>query len=183
MKWGRTATLVAVLVATLVMVVAAASTPRAEVVGVNRPPLERPALAGVCWPLPGVERFAFAFQTRADVFELVGVDEKRRRLLTLQFDLVDGSAAAAEVDERLDEAGFRAAAPPSWAEPSTAGWAWFERADFGLVGRRVEDLRGVPADGVVRGTLLLDLPSSSYREDQRGLCSRPRPANAPGAVS
>lgn len=171
------------LVAMLVVLLAGCGD-RAPVTGINRPPLARPALSGPCWPLPTEDRFGFAFQGVDDAFYRTADDEKRRDV-TLQYDQVDGDEVAAEVDELLADAGFSPVATPTWAPPASPGAdeAWFELAGYGIVGRAVLDLDGVPADNIVRGTLVLDLPGSSSRRALRDRCGSPRSAPDDGGPS
>jgi hypothetical protein len=140
----------------------------AEPVGVNRGPLDPDPIAGPCWPLDGVDRFGFAYQVRSDRF----VDgPTRRRVVTLQYDRVAGSEVTAEVGRLLEEGGFQPEEAPAGApEP---GWTWVRRNGYGSVGLHVADL-DVPEDNVVRGTLLLDLPRTSYERDASPPCPRPR---------
>jgi hypothetical protein len=143
--------------------------------GVNRPPIKPNPLAGRCWPLPGVDRFGFDYQVRSDAF-VQDVLPSKRRVITLQYDLVSGDEAVDGVSDVLDAGGFEATEPPAGA-PDDAGWTWFRRNGFGAVGFRADDL-DVPTDNVVRGHLVLDLPSTSYDKDTRGTCIRPLPALA-----
>lgn len=171
MPSARTTTLVA---AALLLALAGCATP-ATPLGVNRPPLPPPALSGPCWPLPTEQRFDFSFQTRDDQFVRTAEGEKRR-LLTLQYNRVDAAEVLTQVDDLLRGADFVDGVAPVGSADDTAGWAWLEQDGYGAVGRRAEDLPGIPPDNLVRGTLLLDLPSSSYRKDLRERCGRPRAA-------
>ena len=145
----------------------------AEPLGVNRPALAPLPLAGRCWPLPGVDRFGFDYQVRSDQFT-EGDLPTRRRVVTVQYDLASGDEVVADLRDKLDAGGFSTSDVPPGA-PTDDGWTWVHRSGYGAVGYRAEDL-DVPADNVVRGDLVLDLPATSYDRDEGNPCPRPLPA-------
>jgi hypothetical protein len=151
----------------LVIVVLVALGPqfgRAETVGSYRPVLLPPALVGSCWPLPDDVSFDFAYQVRSDQMLETGDGWVRR--LAIQYDLTDAETVRAQLERSLLAAGFLRLSAPG-VEPEQ-----WRGPGYGTVGFTVAPLP-VPADSIVRGSLILDLPTSSLTPEAREQCSDP----------
>ena len=139
----------AALVATLVTVVLVALSPafgRAPVHGTYRPLLPQDGLTTGCYPLPGgaVPDFAYVLRHDGDTLVAGGV----RRRVVLHFDRIGAAEAVARIEAQLAAVG---------AADDTRVWA----RDF-----------DVPADAVVRGEMVLDLPVTP-RQSDRPVCADP----------
>ncbi len=133
------------MVTCLVVVIASGSLGRARPTGSYRPPLPPDALETGCWPLPGGVELRFPYQVRSDG-EVAGQDGPRRRLV-LQYDLVAADLVRAEL---------RRAFPASGPE----------------VNAEVTPLADLGPDSIVRGTVVLDLPSTPLASRARA-CADP----------
>jgi hypothetical protein len=158
----RTATGLAVVVV-LVLVALSPSFGRAEPTGNYRPDLPPDALTTGCYPLPDGLTLDFPYQVRTDGD--VTVDGELRRELTVQYDLVDAPEVVQSLTASFLDAGFTAGAPGG-------DELVFERGDTGPVTATVIPLEGVAEDSIVRGTLVLDLPSVPLSSDDP-ICDDP----------
>jgi len=109
---------------------------RAEPTGNYRPPLPPDTIELGCYPLPAGFAIDFPYQVRTDG------DVHGRRVLTLQWD----ELGAAEVRRRLHESLRRAGLPRSAAT--------------------VTPFPDLPADAIVRGTVVLRLPVVPLSNDE-----------------
>lgn len=156
---------VVALTAIAVVVVAfSGSFGRAQPLGSYRPVLAPAALSNGCWPLPDGVALDFPYQVRTDGD--VGPPGRERRHLVLQFDLIDVDTARQQVIDAFVSAGFTEAAPPSPAGPVLV------KPGIGRVEVEATALAGVPDDSIVRGTIVLTLPSTQVQTDSL-LCSDP----------
>jgi hypothetical protein len=147
----------------LMAVLSISACSQSEPVGLNRAQLPAPALSGTCWPLPDDVRFSFSLQARSE--RHVRTADGNRIVFTLQYDLTSGDAVRTTVDDALSTAGFTSLR-------RIGNWSYYERAGYGLVGRRVTPLADVPDDNIVRGTIDLDLPAAAVAKERRQGCSR-----------
>ncbi|WP_139982412.1 hypothetical protein [Nocardioides litoris] len=113
---------------------------RADVSGQYRPLLPPDGLASGCYPLPGGVVPEFAYVLRRDG-DMLSVDGLRRRAV-LHYDRVSGAEATAVLEQQLAAAGVD--------EPVTITTEDFD----------------VPADSVVRGEMVLDLPVVARQRDE-----------------
>ncbi len=151
----------------LVIVVLVALGPqfgRAETVGNYRPVLPPPALIGPCWPLPDDVSFDFDYQVRSD--QMVETDDGLVRRLAIQYDLTDAETVTTRLEQSLLAAGFLRLSAPG-VEPERWRGPGYGPVDFSVAPLPV------PADSIVRGTLTLDLPTSSLTPAAREQCSDP----------
>jgi hypothetical protein len=137
----------AVALAFLVLVLVSGAFGRAQPGGNYRPELPPAALENGCWPLPEGVRLDFAFQVRTDG-EIAGPQGPRRRIV-LQYDLIDAATARSRIHDA-----FRA-----------ASYAGDVRVD-------VSALTGVASDSIVRGTAVIELPSTPRQSDSP-VCAEP----------
>jgi hypothetical protein len=138
----------------VVVVLLSGSFGRAHPTGNYRPDLPPAALTNGCWALPVGVDLDFPHQVRTDG----DVGEPPRRHLVLQFDEIDAETARDEVSEAFRSAGFEQGAA---ADPQQLS---FEKPGVGSVTADVTPLEG-SEDYVVRGTIVLDLPSSEPLTD------------------
>jgi hypothetical protein len=124
---------------------------RAHPTGNYRPDLPAAALTNGCWPLPTGVVFDFPHQVRTDA----DIGDPPRRHLVLQFDVIDVATARERVADAFRSAGFE--------QSGSAGAERlvFEKPGFGTVSAEVTPLAGAAGEYVVRGTIVLDLPSSA----------------------
>ncbi|MDO9456980.1 hypothetical protein [Nocardioides sp.] len=113
---------------------------RAAVSGQYRPLLPADGLTTGCYPLPGgvVPDFPYVLRHDGDTVDAAGI----HRRVVLHFDRVDAAEAVGTIEDQLAEAGV-------------ADGTHVEARDF-------ED---VPDDAVVRGEMVLDLPSIGVQSD------------------
>lgn len=149
---------------TLVVVAFSGSFGRAQTIGSYRPELLAAALSNGCWPLPAGVVFDFPFQVRSDGD--VGPAGHERRRLVMQFDLMGADTARQQVSDALVSAGFVESGSPRSADLA------FVKSGFGRVDLDVTALEGVPDDSIVRGTIVLTLPSTQAQSDSP-ICSDP----------
>ena len=142
-----------------VLVGFAATTSRAQPSGDYREVLPPLPLQGACWPLPSDVTFDFAYQLRHDVPLIDGHGRVFRQLL-LHVDLVNVDQARVQVLASLRAAGFAEVEARPDADRSIQ--TWVSSADYGRVGVGAERLTDLPAGSLVRGTLYVDLPMSTY---------------------
>lgn len=160
----RRFTVVALVALTLLLIGFSNSFGRAQPTGSYRPDLPPAALANGCWSLPAGVTFGFAYQVRSDGD--FGEPGRERRRLVMQFDLIDAPAAHRQVGEAFVSAGFEDREPPN-----PQGLV-LTKPGFGRVDVVVTALAGVPDDSIVRGTIVLDLPTSAAETDSP-VCSEP----------
>lgn len=151
----RTALGLAVVVA-LVLVALSPSFGRAEPTGNYRPELPPDALTNGCYPLPDGLTLDFPYQVRTD--EDVTVDGEQRRHLRVQYDVVDAPEVVESLTASFLDAGFSTVT-------ATADELAFERTDTGVVTATVTPLDGITEESIVRGTVVLDLPSIPVASD------------------
>jgi hypothetical protein len=120
---------------------------RADVSGQYRPELPADGLTNGCYPLPGgvVPDFAYVLRLDGDTVDAHGI----HRRVVLHFDRVDSATAISRITAQLTEAGV---------------------ADVVTVTAR--DFPDVPDDAVVRGEMVLDLPSIGPQSDDP-VCADP----------
>lgn len=159
----RRALVALAVVVGLVLVALSPSFGRAEPTGSYRPELPPDALTNGCYPLPDGLTLDFPYQVRSDGD--VTVAGEPRRELRVQYDVVDAAEVVESLTASFLDAGFTEATEPG-AELA------FERADTGTVTATVTPLEGVPADSIVRGTVVLDLPSIPVASDD-AVCDDP----------
>jgi len=106
---------------------------RAEPTGSYRPLLPADAIASGCYPLPTGMRIDFPYQVRSDG-DVDGPHGRHRRLV-LQYDEIDAATAQRRITAALRRAGLPARAATVTAYPR------------------------VPSDALVRGEIVLTLPS------------------------
>jgi hypothetical protein len=151
------------LVALAVVVLISPSRGRASPLGVYRPPLQAGALESGCYPLPAGVALDFPHQVRLDGDVSTGAGPRRR--LEVQYDVLDAAAVSARLRRTLLAAGY--------AEQPAAGDELRFRGPAGVaVGATVTPLAGVPDDAIVRGTVVLDLPTLGAQRDDRA-CADP----------
>ncbi|MDP2772928.1 MAG: hypothetical protein Q8O61_05175 [Nocardioides sp.] len=167
----RRALVALAVVVGLVLVALSPSFGRAEPTGSYRPELPPDALTNGCYPLPDGLTLDFPYQVRSDGD--VTVAGEPRRELRVQYDVVDAAEVVESLTASFLDAGFTDVAD-SDAEPAVAPAVAlaFERADTGTVTATVTPLEGVPADSIVRGTVVLDLPSIPVASDD-AVCDDP----------
>ena len=124
--------LAAVLVA-LVLLLVSPHLGRAEPTGNYRPPLPADALASGCYPLPAGMTVDFPYQVRSDG-DVDGPGGPHRRLV-LQYDEIDRVTALDRITAALVRAGLPATDATVTAYPR------------------------IPSDSIVRGRIVLRLPS------------------------
>lgn len=129
---------------------------RAEPTGNYRPELPPDALTNGCYPLPDGLALDFPYQVRND--EDVGVGGEQRRQLTVQYDLVDAPEVVESLTASFLDAGFTTLT-------ATDDELAFERADTGTVTATVTPLDGITEESIVRGTVVLELPSIPVASD------------------
>ena len=112
---------------------------RAEPSGNYRPLLPADALASGCYPLPRGMTIDFPYQVRSDGD--VNGPRGRHRRLVLQYDEIDAATAQQRISAALRRAGLSAAAATVTSYPR------------------------IPSDSVVRGQIVLTLPSVAERAD------------------
>lgn len=112
---------------------------RAEPTGNYRPPLPADAIASGCYPLPSGLTIDFPYQVRRDG-DVDGPGGRHRRLV-LQYDEIDEATARARITAALRRAGL-----PASAATVTA-------------------YRRIPSDSIVRGQIVLTLPSVAQASD------------------
>ncbi|MEZ0577826.1 hypothetical protein [Nocardioides sp. MH1] len=143
---------------------------RAEPTGDYRPRLPDDALATGCFPLPGGAHLTFADQVRRDGD--VEVDGERRRRLVGQYDEIDAPAALDAIVGDFEDAGFIASGRPApYDAVLRRRGAVHDRAQ--VVRVSVQQLPGIAADSLVRGTFELDLPVVRAAKDDP-VCSDPK---------
>ncbi|MGD9959888.1 hypothetical protein [Nocardioides sp.] len=148
----------------LVVVLFSGSFGRAEPTGHYRPALPPDALTNGCWPLPPGVRLDFPHQVRRDS-DLGGEDHLRRRLV-LQYDVVDEATALAGLRRAFTAGGFT---PHPGPRP---GMLAFHSPTSGAILASLTPLPGVPEDSIVRGTIVLNLPSTPVQSDSP-VCADP----------
>ncbi len=136
--------LFALLIAGLVVICAFSNEfgraqPTARYAGIAPPPV----LTNGCYPLPSGLELDFPHQVRRDD------DEDARRLIRLQYDLIDEDAARERLVAAFKEAGFRKLPGDELR---------FNSRDVGRVNATITPL-DVDEDSFVRGTIELDLPA------------------------
>ena len=136
--------------AAVALVLLSGSFGRAHPTGSYRPDLPPAALTNGCWPLPGGVVLDFPHQVRTDG----EVGDPPRRHLVLQFDEIDADTARDLVEEAFRSAGFVQSSPAGSERLA------FEKPGVGAVTAEVTPLPGAGEEYVVRGTIVLDLPSS-----------------------
>lgn len=151
----RAATGLAVVVV-LVLVALSPSFGRAEPTGNYRPDLPPDALTNGCYPLPDGLTLDFPYQVRTDGD--VTVEGEQRRELTVQYDVVDADDVVESLTSSFREAGFTTVT-------DSGDELAFERPDTGTVTATVTPLEDIPDDSIVRGTVVLDLPSVPLSSD------------------
>jgi len=146
----------------LALVALSPSFGRAEPTGNYRPDLPPDALTTGCYPLPDGLTLDFPYQVRTDGD--VTVAGELRRELRVQYDVVDAPEVVESLTASFEDAGFTT---------SSAGddELVFERADTGPVTVTVTPL-DVPQDSIVRGTVVLDLPTVPLSSDDP-ICEDP----------
>lgn len=112
---------------------------RAEPSGNYRPPLPADALASGCYPLPTGMTIDFPYQVRSDG-DVDGPGGRHRRLV-LQYDEVDRATAQQRIAAALRRAGL------------PAGNA------------TVTSYARIPSDSIVRGEIVLTLPTVALHSD------------------
>lgn len=123
----------------LVLLLVSPHVGRAEPTGNYRPPLPADALATGCYPLPSGMTIDFPYQVRSDG-DVEGPGGQHRRLV-LQYDEVDRATAQQRITAALRRAGL----PPGNAS--------------------VTSYARVPSDSIVRGEIVLTLPSVAQQRD------------------
>jgi hypothetical protein len=113
---------------------------RAPVTGQYRPLLPPDGLTNGCYPLPGgvVPGFAYVLRRDADTVDARGI----HRRTVLHYDRVDAAQAVRTIEEQFAAAGVA--------------------ADVRVT---AHDFEGVADDAVVRGEMVLDLPSIAAQSD------------------
>lgn len=142
---------------------------RAEPTGDYRPDLPPDALATGCFPLPGGTTLDFGYQVRRDAD--VEVDGELRRVLVGQYDELDEAEALDAIVADFAEAGFVASRRPAPYD-AVLRRPGAERGD--VVRVTVEQLPGIEADTLVRGTFELDLPVVQPRPRAPEVCTDPK---------
>lgn len=140
------------------LVLASSAFGRAEPTGNYRPPLAPDALSNGCYPLVDGIELDLPYQVRRDG-DVPTADGVRRHVV-LHWDELDVDELEAALDRSLADAGYRRSAPLAW----TNG----ERQ----VTATVTELPGLPADSIVRGTVVLDLPATPLASDDP-VCADP----------
>jgi hypothetical protein len=151
---------------------------RAHPTGDYRPVLPPDALATGCFPLPGDATLDFEHQIRSD--GNLDEDGTVRRRLVGQYDEIDAPAALDAIVDAFSEVGFVAARRPAPYD------AVLRRPDAGraaVVRVTVEELPGIEADTLVRGTFELDLPVAKPRPDAPAVCTDPKSTKRWGDAS
>ncbi len=125
----------------LVLLLISPALGRAPVSGQYRPLLPPDGLTNGCYPLPGdvVPDFAYVLRRDGDTVDAHGL----HRRTVLQLDRVDAAEAVRRIQAQLAAAGVAA-------------------ADVRVTAR---DFEGVPDDAVVRGEMVLDLPTIAAQSD------------------
>lgn len=157
----RLGSVLALTAAVLALIVVSGSFGRAHPTGSYRPDLPPAALSNGCWPLPAGVVFDFPHQVRTDA----ELGDPPRRRLVLQFDVVDADVARRLVGEAFVSAGFDRGVA---ADPEQLV---FDKAGVGPVTAEVAPLPGAE-QFVVRGTVVLDLPTSEP-EEPSPVCDQP----------
>ena len=137
---------------------------RATPTGSYRPDLPPAALSTGCWPLPSGVRFDFAYQVRVDGD--IGDAGQERRRLVMQFDLIDVATARERVTRAFIAAGFDRGSVGSGEALA------FHKPGVGQVAVKLSALPGTTGDSIVRGTIVLDLPSTRVQSNDP-VCSQP----------
>lgn len=135
---------------------------RAYPTGGYRPDLPPEALTNGCWPLPAGVELDFPHQVRTDGD---GLAPGRRRLV-LQYDVIDAATARMRVSEAFRSAGFEQRPSP---DPERLV---FEKTGVGTVSAEITPLTGAAESFVVRGWIVLDLPSTPPVTDDP-VCGEP----------
>lgn len=132
-RWWVRPWLWAVAAVLLALVLVSPHVGRAEPTGNYRPPLPAAALSTGCYPLPAGLSLDFPYQVRTDG------DVGQRRRLVLQYDEVDRATVVRRLDAALARAGLPAASATVTAYPR------------------------IPGNSIVRGQIVLDLPSEEVK--------------------
>lgn len=148
----------AAVVVAIGIVVVGNTTDRAEVVHNYRPDLPPAALDHGCFPLPHGLRFGFGYQVRRDG-DVASPDGTRRRLV-LQYDEVDERSASRLLAASFVRAGFVRTGFVGAGFVRSDEAMLFRRPDVGRVAAVVRGLPELSDADLVRGTIVLDLPSS-----------------------
>ncbi|MFS3129742.1 hypothetical protein ACLM5J_15180 [Nocardioides sp. Bht2] len=147
---------VALVILAVVLIIAFSNSfGRAEPTGNYRPPLPPVTLDTGCYPLPDGVHFDFSYQTRRDGD--VETDRGIRRVLRIQWNLVDVEQARRNVLAAFTDAGFTVVSD----EPRSAT---VTRADVGEVSWRLSPL-DVSPDTIVQGWVVFDLPAIARQSD------------------
>lgn len=125
---------------------------RATPSGEYRPPLPPDALSNGCYPLPAGVEFGFPYQVRTDG------DVGGRRILVIQYDLIDLEDAVRGLENSFLVAGF----DRTDDQPTELG---FTKPGVGEVNAAVASLDPLTDDQIVRGTITLDLPVVERQSD------------------
>lgn len=126
----------------VLLVVVSPAFGRAESTGNYRPALPPDALTNGCYPLVDGIVLDFPYQVRRDG------DDGRRRELVLQWDELSRDELVAALGRSLTAAGYVPDGELAWS-----------RGEHRVVAS-VTELRDLPADAIVRGTLVLTLPAT-----------------------
>jgi hypothetical protein len=141
---------VGLLVAALVAIVAFSNQfGRAQPTGAYRSYVPPPVLTNGCFPLPSGVELDFPHQVRTDG------NEGARRVIVLQYDLIDEDEARHQLVRSFTRAGFRRLPGEELR---------FNRGDIGRVHATVTPL-DVDDEALVRGTIELDLPATARALD------------------
>lgn len=147
-----------------VLVALSPSFGRAEPTGDYRPPLPPDALETGCYPLPDGVELDFSYQVRSDG------DVADRRVLVLQYNLIDRDEALDAVTAAFTDAGFREVGSPD-STVAVDGRAVGDVRSFALakddvvVSGSVSPMDPLTDDQIVRGTIQLDLPVVERQSD------------------
>ena len=162
MSASRIVTISLVCVA-VALILLSGSFGRAHPTGSYRPDLPPAALTNGCWPLPDGVVLGFPHQVRSDG----EAGDPPRRHLVLQFDEIDAVTARHLVEEAFRVAGFVQSSPAGNEQ------VVFEKPGVGAVTAEVTPLSGAGEEYVVRGTIVLDLPSSPSPLVDAPVCDEP----------
>lgn len=154
----------ALLVLTVLVVLASPHLGRAEPDHNYRPDLPPAALTTGCYPLPGGVVLDLPHQVRWDGDVEVEGGGMRRELRG-QYDLVDRDEALDRLTASFARAGFVTA-----DEPEDDGWALLRRDDE-VVRLRVREIADTSAATLVRGEFELDLPVAA-RASTAAVCGQ-----------
>lgn len=140
-----------------VLVALSPSFGRAEPTGDYRPPLPPDALETGCYPLPDGVELDFSYQVRSDG------DAGDRRVLVLQYNLIDRDEALEAVTAAFTDAGFQEVVGPGSTVGDVRSFALTK--DDVVVSGSVSPMDPLTDDQIVRGTIRLDLPVVERQSD------------------